>query len=230
VSDFYDSQSNYVENGNKKIGNYDSSVREIALRDIQAKRTVELETILNEGVKSGVIKKYSQDWFELRVQIEESKNKTNELNESVIKLQFEEKFDRAIKKADQYIDRLESINRLISSEMLYDSDRNRTDMWWLSLGLNSRSMAEEQGNLEKFFAKREEIIQKYNEGANDYFSDKTFDEMIEENASSIMSAFSNLNSYRESILDLIKNESEESVNALQKVIDKRKEALQKKKE
>lgn len=230
VSSYYDSKSKMAEEGNKVIGSYEYSAKQTTLRNIEQENLVAMQKILDKGVKDGTIKKYSQDWFDMQLKIEQSKNKVKEFNAEILEIQLEEKFDRAIKKAEDYIDKLDTIKRLISREMVYDKSGKMTDMGMLSLALDSRSLAKEQGNLEKLMSKRNEIIKEYDNGNKDYFGDKTFDEMMEENSKSILSTFTNMNTIRQSILDLVTGQAEAELSALQKVIDKRKEALQKKKE
>lgn len=230
VSGYYNAKSKYADEGNKVIGAYDSSQRQTTLRNIEQEKLTEMQKVLDQGIKDGTIKKYSQDWFEMQLEIEESNNKIKEFNAKILEIQIEEKFERAIKKSEELISKLGTINKLISKEMMYDKSGQLSDMGWLSIGLDSRSLAEEQNNLKKYFEERDEIIKAYNKGNNDYFGDKTFDEMIKENAENLLSTVSNMNSARQSILDLIEGEREAEITALQKVIDKRKEALQKKKE
>lgn len=228
----YDNQVSKVEALKNSIaGSYDDSVTQGNTIKLRVKEYEELQVAFQKALDTGVIEKGSKEWYEYAIKIQEAKNEVNELKQTQFETVLAEKFDRAIEKAQEFIDKLETINGLITDEMLYNKDSGQlTSYGLMSLGLNSQSMASEQNNLEKYFAKRQEIIDEYAKGNTSYFGDQSFDEMITQNAKDILDSISSINSYRESIINLIEGMRDAELEALQKVVDKRKEALQKKKE
>lgn len=228
----YDNQVSKVEALKNSIaGSYDDSVTQGNTIKLRVKEYEELQIAFQKALDTGVIEEGSKEWYEYAIKIQEAKNEVNELKQTQFETVLAEKFDRAIEKAQEFIDKLETINGLITDEMLYNKDSGQlTSYGLMSLGLNSQSMASEQNNLEKYFAKRQEIIDEYAKGNKSYFGDQSFDEMITQNAKDILDSISSINSYRESIINLIEGMRDAELEALQKVVDKRKEALQKKKE
>ena len=214
-----------------RYGSYDDSKTQSKIIDERKNEIKAYEDALQSAMDAGIIEKGDKAWYEYTLKIQDAKNEVLELENTRFETVLAEKFDRAIEKAQEFIDKLETINDLISDEMLIDEKSGQlTDFGWMSVGLNSQAMAKEQNNLEKYLAKRQEILEAYADGNNDYFGDQSFDEMINENADDILSAISNINSYREALLDLIEKQKDAELEALQKVIDKRKEALSRKKE
>lgn len=137
-------------------------------------------------------------------------------------------FDRAIAKAEQLISKIDTINDLLTEEMMYDYDTGQlTDMGALSLTLNAQSMNDSLDTLQNYVKKRQQIIDDYN---NKLFGEQKYDELMSENDSNIQNALKNANSYKQQILSIVKTQSQKEQDALFKVIDARKEALKKKKE
>ena len=232
IENYYSNRISEIEAKKSSIhGSYDDSVTQGRIISENTNKVNELREALQIAMDNGIIEKGSTEWYEYSLKIQEAENEIHELESTRFEIILAEKFDRAIQKAQEFIDKLDTIKDLISDEMLYDLDNGQfTEYGWMSLGLDSQAMAKEQSNLELYFKKRQEIIDAYAEGNAKFFGDQSYDEMINENAEDILSAISNINSYRESILDLLEGQSDAELEALQKVIDKRKEALQKKKE
>lgn len=213
------------------VGNYEDSITQGNIIKLRIQEANELQIALQNALDTGVIKKGDSAWYEYSIKIQEARNEVEKLKQTQFETELAEQFDRAIEKAQQFIDKLETINDLIADEMLFDTKSGKmTDMGWMSLGLNSQAMAKEQEVLEKYLKERDVILKAYQEGNKSFFGDQSFDEMIEENAKNILSSISSINSFKESILDLIEGLAEAELKALQKVVDKRKEALQKKKD
>ena len=190
---------------------------------------------LNASVASGVIKQGSEEWLDLKTQIIEAENAVKDygieienLNQEALEAKYAEMFDRAIEQADKYIDKLETINGIITDEMMYDADTGElTELGVLSLTLNTRELNQNLSNLQQYVKKRQEIINDYNAGK---FGDEKYAELLEEVESNINSTISDVSSSRDTILSIIKEQGQAEVDAIHKAIDARKELLQKKKD
>lgn len=193
-----------------------------------------LEQQLASSVKSGVIKEGSTEWLQLKTEIAETANEIQSctvdienLNQESIKAKYEEMFDRAIDKAQQFIDKLDTINSIITDDMKFDDNGKLTDLGALSMVLNANQMNTELSNLQKYIQKRQKIILDYKA---EMFGEESYNEQMKENDSNMQSSLKNLNGYRTAILDMVKEQSKTELDALNKVMDARKKALQKKKD
>lgn len=194
-----------------------------------------LQEQMAKSITSGIIKENTMEWLEMQTQIEEAKNSLSdfdiaieELKDKQLEVYYEEVFDRAIEKADKYIEKLKTINDLLTDEMMYDYDTGRlTELGALSLTLNSSELQTQLNNLKDYVKKRQDIINKYNQNE---IGEAEYDEMVSDVESDIQDALSNANSIRGAILDIIENTGESQLNALKKSMDAWSDALSKKKD
>ena len=202
---------------------------------LQQEAAKKMQEQLNKSVKSGVIKENSDEWLEMKTQIVEAENAARDYNTQIENLkqeqiitQYEEMFDRAIEKAEHFIDRLETINQLITKEMMFDYDTGYlTDFGALAITLNAQELDSSLDNIASYVKKRQQIIDDYNKGK---FGEEKYNELLSENDSSLQSAIQTADSYRQTIIQIITDQAKAEQEALFKVIDARKEALKKKKE
>lgn len=204
-------------------------------RDLAQQKVDALKKQLASALSSGKIKKDSEEWLEMSTTITEAESAVKDLDTTIentkqkqLTTKYEEMFDRAIAKAEQLISKIDTINDLLTEEMMYDYDTGQlTDMGALSLTLNAQSMNDSLDTLQNYVKKRQQIIDDYN---NKLFGEQKYDELMSENDSNIQNALKNANSYKQQILSIVKTQSQKEQDALFKVIDARKEALKKKKE
>ena len=186
-------------------------------------------------MKSGVIKQNSDEWLEMKTQIIEAENAVKDYNTQIeqlkqqqITVKYEEMFDRAIEKAEQFKDKLETINSLITEEMMYDYDTGfLTEFGALSIVINAKELDTSLTTLKDYVKKRQQIMDDFKA---DKFGQETYDKLMSENDSSLQSALKNAQSYQQAILGIIKSQAKAEQDALFKVIDARKDALKKKRD
>ena len=252
IKNYYEQQMNYQSllneqeekaielsqaHGNyKQLSDYDKQIAHTqTMMGLAQDKAVKLQEQLNSSVASGVVLEGSEEWLELKTQIVEAENSAKDygiqienLNQEALTVKYAEMFDRAIDKAAQYISKLETINGLITDEMLYDYDSGQlTEMGMLSLALNKGDLDRNINNLQLYVKKRQEIINDYNAGK---FGEETFNEKMKEVESNIQSYISAVDSARNKVLTIIKNQSKAELDAIEKVIDARKDALKSKKD
>ncbi len=252
VSNYYDKRMDYEKalaekaekdrDLNEAHGDYTASVdydKEISneekQRDLAQQKVDALKKQLADAMSSGVVKQGTEEWLEMSTTITEAENSVSDLNTTIentkqkqLTTKYEEMFDRAIAKAEQLISKIDTINDLLTEEMMYDYDTGQlTDMGALSLTLNAQSMNDSLDTLQNYVKKRQQIIDDYN---NKLFGEQKYDELMSENDSNIQNALKNANSYKQQILSIVKTQSQKEQDALFKVIDARKDALKKKKE
>lgn len=231
ISSFRDANVSRIEaRKNSLSGSYDDTITQAEIIAEREKEIIELRENLADAVKNGDIVENTQPWIERVVEIQEKVNDLNELKLTRFETEIEERFERAIQKADELIDKFDTIKGLIDEEMLYDKDSGvLTDTGWLALGLDSKKLAEQQENLKRLYEEYDEVVEAYENGER-VFGDQTYDEKINEISTNILSLYSDMKSVNDDMFSIMEGQADAELEALQKIVDKRKEALQKKKE
>ena len=235
---FYDKQREYdkthgdyttSESFNKPINEINKAQRH------QEEAAKKLQEQLNKAVKAGTIKEYSDEWLEMKSEIvdaqtavQDYENQMEQLKQEQILVQYEEMFDRAIEKAEKFKDKIETINSLITQEMMYDYETGHlTEFGALSIVLNAKQLDTSLTTLKDYVKKRQQIMDDFK--ANK-FGEETYDKLMAENDASLQGALKDAQAYQQAIIGIIKDQAQAEQDALFKVIDARKDALQKKKD
>lgn len=229
--DLYNAHGNYERSSDYeiKISNTES------LRNIAHDKVDELEKRLQEGVDNGTIVEGSQEWINMKSEIVEAKKAVTDYDTSIENLKqqqigvyYEEQFDRAIEKIDQFKDRLDTLNGIISDDMKIDKNTGLLTEWGAtSVMLNRNQFSENQKEMRKLLDEKKQIEKDYAAGN---FGEKTYDEKMKNVQSQFNSLISSNSSLQNDMLSLVKNQAQAELDALNKVISKRKEALSAKKD
>lgn len=229
--DLYNAHGNYERSSDYeiKISNTES------LRNIAQDKVDELEKRLQEGVDNGTIVEGSQEWINMKSEIVEAKKAVTDYDTSIENLKqqqigvyYEEQFDRAIEKIDQFKDRLDTLNEIISDDMKIDKNTGLLTEWGAtSVMLNRNQFSANQEEMRKLLEEKKQIEKDYAAGN---FGEKTYDEKMKNVQSQFNSLISSNSSLQNDMLSLIKNQAQAELDALNKVISKRKEALSAKKD
>ena len=256
ISEYYDKRLSYEKALIEKVekerdlaeahGNYttsdsyDSQISDLeAEQKYQEEKAAKLQEQLDKSVKSGKIKKGSEEWLDMKTQIIEAQNAVKDLDTQIentkqqqITTRYEEMFDRAIDKADKFIAKLGSIDDLISDDMKYNSDTGElTEFGALSIALNAKELDSQLDNIRTYVKKRQQIMEDFANGTNESkYGEKTYDELMSENDSNMQNAIKNASSYRDAILNIIKSQSQAVHDALFKQMDAYKKAKERKKQ
>lgn len=225
----------------KAHGDYEkSSDYDVKISNTQAERAIkqneldELTKQLNDGVEAGTIVENSQEWLDMQTKIKEAQNavadydtQIEELKQSQIGVYYEEQFERAAEKVDRFRDKLDGLKSLISDEMKIDKNTGLlTESGALSITLDVDDINASTENLKTYIKERQQIINDYNAGK---FGEDEYNQKLKDVDENIKSTTANIYSSRNSILELVKSQSQAELDVLNKVIDKRKEALSAKK-
>lgn len=229
--DLYNAHGNYERSSDYeiKISNTDS------LRNIAQDKVDELEKRFQEGVDNGTIVEGSQEWINMKSEIVEAKKAVTDYDTSIESLKqqqigvyYEEQFDRAIEKIDQFKDRLDTLNGIISDDMKIDKNTGLLTEWGAtSVMLNRNQFSANQEEMRKLLEEKKQIEKDYAAGN---FGEKTYDEKMKNVQSQFNSLISSNSSLQNDMLSLVKNQAQAELDALNKVISKRKEAYSAKKE
>lgn len=225
----------------KAHGDYEkSSDYDVKISNTQAERAIkqneldELTKQLNDGVEAGTIVENSQEWLDMQTKIKEAQNavadydtQIEELKQSQIGVYYEEQFERAAEKVDRFRDKLDGLKALISDDMKIDKNTGLlTESGALSITLDVDDINASTENLKTYIKERQQIINDYNAGK---FGEDEYNQKLKDVDENIKSTTENIYSSRNSILELVKSQSQAELDVLNKVIDKRKEALSAKK-
>lgn len=225
----------------KAHGDYEkSSDYDVKISNAQAERAIkqneldELTKQLNDGVEAGTIVENSQEWLDMQTKIKEAQNavadydtQIEELKQSQIGVYYEEQFERAAEKVDRFRDKLDGLKSLISDEMKIDKNTGLlTESGALSITLDVDDINASTENLKTYIKERQQIINDYNAGK---FGEDEYNQKLKDVDANIKTTTTNIYSSRNSILELVKSQSQAELDVLNKVIDKRKEALSAKK-
>lgn len=232
----YDKQREY----DKTHGDYttsesfDKPINEIDKAQRHQEEAVKkLQEQLNKAVKAGTIKEYSDEWLEMKSEIvdaqtavQDYENQMEQLKQEQLTVKYEEMFDRAIEKAEKFKDKLETINSLLTEEMMYDYDTGQlTEFGALSIVLNAKQLDTSLTTLKDYVKKRQQIMDDFKA---DKFGEETYDKLMAENDASLQGALKDAQAYQQAIIGIIKDQAQAEQDALFKVIDARKDALDKK--
>lgn len=219
-----------------KSEDYDSQILDLdRQKALQAEKAQKLQEQLDKSVKSGTIKEGSDEWLKMKTEILEAESAVDDFSTEIENLKqqqlttkYEEMFDRAIDKADKFISKLNSIDDLISDDMKYDYETGElTEFGALSIALNAKELDSQIENIKKYTQKRKQIMDDFANGA---YGEQKYDELMAENDSNLQSAIKNASNYRDAIVKIVTSQAQAVQDALFKVMDARKKALQKKKE
>ena len=227
--DLYNAHGNYERSSDYeiKISNTES------LRNIAQDKVDELEKRFQEGVDNGTIVEGSQEWINMKSEIVEAKKAVTDYDTSIENLKqqqigvyYEEQFDRAIEKIDQFKDRIDILNEIISDDMKVDKNTGLlTELGATSVMLNRNQFSANQKEIQKLLDEKKQIEKDYAAGN---FGEKTYDEKMKNVQSQFNSLISSNSSLQNDMLSLIKNQAQAELDVLNKVISKRKEALSEK--
>lgn len=219
----------------EKSSDYDTKISNTqAERAIKQNELDELTKQLNDGVEAGTIVENSQEWLDMQTKIKEAQNavadydtQIEELKQSQIGVYYEEQFERAAEKVDRFRDKLDGLKSLISDDMKIDKNTGLlTESGALSITLDVDDINASTENLKTYIKERQQIINDYNAGK---FGEDEYNQKLKDVDANIKSTTANIYSSRNSILELVKSQSQAELDVLNKVIDKRKEALSAKK-
>lgn len=234
--DLYNAHGNYERSSDYeiKISNTES------LKNIAQNKVDELEKRFQEGVDNGTIVEGSQEWINMKSEIVEAKKAVTDYDTSIENLKqqqigvyYEEQFDRAIEKIDQFKDRIDILNEIISDDMKVDKNTGLlTELGATSVMLNRKQFSANQKEIQKLLEKENDVKKRYANGEDmsSEFGEKTYDEYIKDIQSKYNSLISSNSSLQNDMLSLVKNQAQAELDALNKVISKRKEALSAKKD
>mgnify|MGYP004452249977 CR=1 FL=1 len=238
VVSYFEKRTDLIEKQNSRktaMGAYESAKDYKTLISQTTQEITEMNKQLNSSVKKGKIQVGSDEWYEMKSQIVETETELANLNETARKIRLQEMFERAAESVQKFIDKLQTVNSLITDDMKFDKDGKLTQNGALSMMLDSKSLDESKENLKTYTKERERILTTEWESkgyTGDYVRgvDSELDGLLDDVDNNIKSEVGNIQNYMQSLLNTVISANEKERDAILEVVDAHKEALSKKKD
>ncbi len=238
VVSYFEKRTDLIEKQNSRktaMGAYESAKDYNTLISQTTQEITKMNEQLNSSVKKGKIQVGSDEWYEMKSQIVETETELANLNETARKIRLQEMFERAAESVQKFIDKLQTVNSLITDDMKFDKDGKLTQNGALSMMLDSKSLDESKENLKIYTKERERILtteweSKGYSGSYVRGVDSELDGLLDDIDSNIKSEVGNIQNYMQSLLNTVISANEKERDAILEVVDAHKEALSKKKD
>lgn len=235
-----------AENSLKQSQGYDLS-NEDYLKQINANKQIEYQKkaerdVLQKQLDSSTLDKNSEEYQKWADQITQLDTEIMQLSETNHGLYddmrnngykiFERMYDASEKLRKSY----SAIKDLINDDMTFDDDGKFTNAGLVSLDQTIKTYQSNQQDLDTALKQRQSYIDRFNavneDGTKKYpeYSQQEFDNDMQNVTTTIQESIAATNSARQEAINMIAAQAKAELNALNKVIDARKEALQKKEE
>lgn len=189
---------------------------------------------LNELIKNGTIKKYTNDWYEWQSTLEEIRGDIIDIDKTIIELRQDilevrwDNFNKSITKIDNMKDSLSSLSDLIEDTMVYVEDTSKiSGMGYGKLALLQSELIQAKQAVANYGMAIDKLQEEYQKG---FYSQEQYEEKLADLRKSQLDYVGDIKKAKDAILDLVKDGIERETDAMEKLIDKRKEALRKQKE
>ena len=190
---------------------------------------------LNMAVASGAIVENTEEWWEMQNAIADVTSQIADCDIAMEELKDEmrtevlyREFNKALQASEDLRGEMETIASLIDEDMMYDDNGVLTDYGKAALAAEAKQLESYEKDLEAYIQHKADL-QKWAEDPEKYgLSSSELEEEIRQNEQNIQSTLKNMKSARDEVLNIIKSQAKAELDAINKVIDARKEALQKK--
>lgn len=169
---------------------------------------------------------YLQAWKDAEAEANNLRATIESLGDEMRKALLTKEIDDLLDRLEQLRASMSTISGIISDDMMYGEDGHLTDFGITALAMNIKTYESNTESLKALLEKRQKYIEEYNNGMNEYYSRNEFDEDMKDITSEIQSMLTSTNSARKAIVDMVLQTSKMEIDALNDIIDKRKELLQ----
>lgn len=235
-----------AENSLKQSQGYDLSSKDY-LKQINANKQIEYQKkaerdVLQKQLDSSTLDKNSEEYQKWADQITQLDTEIMQLSETNHGLYddmrnngykiFERMYDASEKLRKSY----SAIKDLINDDMTFDDDGKFTNAGLVSLDQTMKTYQSNQQDLDTALKQRQSYIDRFNavneDGTKKYpeYSQQEFDNDMQNVTTTIQESIAATNASRQEAINMIAAQAKAELDALNKVIDARKEALQKKEE
>lgn len=235
-----------AENSLKQSQGYDLSNKDY-LKQINSNKQIEYQKkaerdVLQKQLDSSTLDKNSEEyqkWIDQITQLDTEIMQLSETNHGLYDDMrnngykvFERMYDASEKLRKSY----SAIKDLINDDMTFDDDGKFTNSGLVSLDQTMKTYQSNQQDLDTALKQRQSYIDRFNavneDGTKKYpeYSQQEFDNDMQNVTTTIQESIAATNASRQEAINMIAAQAKAELDALNKVIDARKEALQKKEE
>ena len=250
ISNFYDAQKSYTDaQASAKQSAIDlkqakgEKVTEADYRAQMGYNNQNINTLLQKKQKleaqlanSSTIKPNSEEWYKIKAEIEGVAQEINnceinneELKDSIRNAKYKEMFENALEAVDKFKTALSTVRDLINEDMMYDDNGGLTEYGLTALATYVKDLESSESKIQTLLAERRQLDADLKNAASGLSEDE-YKEAVKANEESLQNELKSMNSSRQAILSIMKEQAKAELDAINEVIDARKEALQKKKE
>ena len=192
-----------------------------------------MEKQLNAAVKSGKIKQGSQEWKQMKMEIDsvvdsifsldnEIEGLYDTLREDVIY----QKFTRAFEATEKVRQSVSSVLELLDSESYYDDKGGLTGFGKVALAGELSNLKQYQDDILIFREKQAKLDKDYKNRSQTHMSKAEYDAATEENQKGLQETIKNMSSTRKAIISMMQEQSKLRLDGNLKLIDSYKKLIQ----
>ena len=192
-----------------------------------------MEKQLNAAVKSGKIKQGSQEWKQMKMEIDsvvdsifsldnEIEGLYDTLREDVIY----QKFTRAFEATEKVRQSVSSVLELLDSESYYDDKGGLTGFGKVALAGELSNLKQYQDDILIFREKQAKLDKDYKNRSQTHMSKAEYDAATEENQKGLQETIKNMSSTRKAIINMMQEQSKLRLDGNLKLIDSYKKLIQ----
>ena len=238
VNDRIQDTMDFLEESGKRVSGtfYDEMIKNSTKQlDKLKEQRIKMQDELDEAVKSGDVKKFSEDWYEMvnaiydvDASIIECETDIEEFQNAILDLHWDN-FDKIIDAIDNISDEAEQLRDLIDDDDIADDVGNWTRDGIAALGLVAEEMEKAKYRAELYGKEIEQLNKDY--AAGKYSTDE-YNEKLKDLKDSQWDSIDAYESAKKAIIDLnktrieaVKDGIQKEIDAYEKLISKRKEDL-----
>lgn len=238
VNDRIQDTMDFLEESGKRVSGtfYDEMIKNSTKQlDKLKEQRIKMQDELDEAVKSGDVKKFSEDWYEMvnaiydvDASIIECETDIEEFQNAILDLHWDN-FEKIIDAIDAISDEAEQLRDLIDDDDIADDVGNWTRDGIAALGLVAEEMEKAKYRAELYGKEIEQLNKDY--AAGKYSTDE-YNEKLKDLKDSQWDSIDAYESAKKAIIDLnktrieaVKDGIQKEIDAYEKLISKRKEDL-----
>ena len=180
-----------------------------------------------EGVYGGkTASEWMKEYNEFGTEINEISSDIEKIKDDLRDDVYWRTFERAHQSAERLQKVLSGINEIIDDSSLFDKNGNLTNYGASRIANLVKSFENARTEVKNYSNDLANLNKLYSQG---HYTELEYKEKLNEIQDGMLNAASDMKSYQDSIIDMYKNIAQSELDALNKLIDKRAEALNKKK-
>ena len=173
------------------------------------------------------VDKYTKLYYEGLQSYNEMLKANEELERQARDIELYRNYEKDLQHIEDVKKALSSLSDMINDDALYNDDGSFSEHGIAKIALTMKNLEEAKSSVYDYKKEIDALNKAHKQGK---YNDDEYAEKLRELTDGYQNATSEVNNYTEAIKDLYKNQAQEELNALNELISKREECLQKKKD